>query len=94
MFFLYVFAFIGCSYVTTVSKEELFSLTKQWKEPKVAIWYYRGSDNDYHYFVYQDLGITRKYRIRVNELSIENSFLLTNNQRNWRVMLWGVHSLR
>ena len=68
--------------------------TKHLKEPKVAIWYYMGSDNDFHYFRFIDLGVKQDYRVRRNELEIPDSYPLGKNQAEWRVMRWGPHARR
>jgi hypothetical protein len=49
---IYLFIVVGCAQPETVSKVEIMTLSEKWKEPKVAIWYYKGSDEKYHYFKY------------------------------------------
>ena|SRR3989344_2316491 len=83
----------GCSEPETVTGVQLTELTKHWKEPKVAIWYYLGSDSEYHYFQFHDLGVTNNYRVKRNELSVESSFPLTKERKHWRVMPWGPQAL-
>lgn len=80
---------ISCSQPTTVSKAELMEITKHWKEPKVAIWYYMGSDNEFHYFRFIDIGVRQDYRVRRNELEIYETYPLGKKQNECRVMPWG-----
>lgn len=81
----------GCSEFEQVSNEKLQGLRKIWKEPKVAIWYYQGTDDKYHYFKYLDLGINNKYKVSKSEMRISNTFLFTKKQKEWRAMPWGPH---
>jgi hypothetical protein len=85
---------IGCSHVQTLSKLELERNTSHWKEPKVAIWYYMGSDSEFHYFHFMDIDKSQNFRIKKSELEIEPQFLLTKSFKKWRVMPWGPHSPR
>jgi len=79
----------SCTSITLVTKKELVPLTKEWKEPKVAIWYYKGSDVNYHFFKYVDLGIDKEYKIKKTEFQVENEYQLTSNKSSWHVMQWG-----
>lgn len=81
------FMLFGCNQPLTVSKANLMEITKHWKEPKVAIWYYTGSDAEYHYFRFTDLGDTKEYRVKREEMQIDTP--LTKKQKDWRVMPWG-----
>lgn len=85
---------LGCNQPLTVSKADLMEISKHWKEPKVAIWYYTGSDTEYHYFRFIDLGDTKNYRVKRDEMQIDSPKLLTKNQKDWRVMPWGPMSLQ
>jgi hypothetical protein len=85
---------LGCNQPLTVSKPELMELSKHWKEPKVAIWYYTGSDEGYHYFKFIDLNDTKDYRVKREEMKIDSPFPVSKNQKDWRVMPWGPLSLR
>ncbi len=69
-------------------------ITKHWREPKVAIWYYTGSDAEYHYFRFIDLGETKDYRVKREEMEIDATYPVSKNQKNWRVMPWGPMSLQ
>ncbi|MDH3830577.1 MAG: hypothetical protein OET87_05270 [Desulfobulbaceae bacterium] len=90
----YLFIVVGCAQPETVSKVEIMTLSEKWKEPKVAIWYYKGSDEKYHYFKYFDLGIKREYRVVKNEISLESTFSVTPNEEEWRAMPWGPYANR
>ena len=83
------FMLFGCRQPQTVSKAYLMETTKHWKEPKVAIWYYTGSDGDYHYFRFIDLGETKDYRVKRDEMQIDSPKPLMKDQKDWRVMPWG-----
>ena len=78
----------GCSHVETISYSKLLKVSKSWKEPKVAIWYYVGSDDSYHYFHFIDLGISEKYRVKKSEIHFD-TFPLTMDRGSWRVLPWG-----
>lgn len=82
---------LGCSESPTeVSAEELTELTQQWKEPKVAIWYYEGTDEEFHYFKFVDVDGTRFFKVRKSEMDIENPVLTTEKTGSIRrVMPWG-----
>lgn len=84
---------MSCSQPSTVSKAELIEITKHWKEPKVAIWYYMGTDNKFHYFRFIDLGVKQDYRVRRDELEIDETYPLTKKQNEWRVMPWGTQAI-
>jgi hypothetical protein len=84
---------ISCSQPSTVSKAELMEITTHWKEPKVAIWYYMGTDNKFHYFRFIDLGTKQEYRVRRNELQIDETYRLSKKQNEWRVMPWGSQAI-
>lgn len=71
---------ISCSRPSTVSKAELMEITKHWKEPKVAIWYHMGTDNEFHYFRFIDLGVKQDYRVRRDELEIHETYPLSKKQ--------------
>lgn len=64
-------------------------LTKSWKEPKVAIWYYVGTKEEFHHFLFRDLDGDKLYRIKVNELEMKPTFPVTKDQKKWQVMPWG-----
>ena len=83
----------SCSQPSTVSKAELMEITKHWKEPKVAIWYYMGTDNKFHYFRFIDLRVKQDYRVRRNELEIDGTYSLSQKQTEWRVMPWGPQAM-
>ena len=91
--FLVILFVVGCNERRQVTKQELIDLTHQWKEPKVAIWYYTGSDDEYHYFKFNDLGISKEFRIKREELEIINPYTPRKEQQEWRVMPWGPMAL-
>ena len=70
------------------------AITKVWNEPKVAIWYYKGSDDNYHYFKYADLGINKEYRVVISELELNESYPVRENYKEWWVMPWGPHAIK
>jgi hypothetical protein len=86
--------FAGCTNAETVSGPQLIELTKHWKEPKVATWYYVGSNSEYHYFRFYDVGGKRTYRVNKEELPMESIYPITKNRKEWRVMPWGPLSIR
>ena len=86
---LVFFVLTGCANAKTVSYSDLKARSESWKEPKVAIWYYQGSDEIYHYFRNQDLGKSEDYRVLRTEKTIEDEFQLNNDQSDWVVMPWG-----
>lgn len=84
----------GCGHdAQLVSKDELINMTHIVKEPKLAIWYYQGSDDTYHYFKHIDKGVNEEFRVLKSEIVIENEYSLRRNQRDWRVMRWGEHAI-
>jgi hypothetical protein len=78
--------------VPIVTGGELERLKAQWKEPKVSIWYYVGSKDNFHYFRHIDVDGTRTYRVSEAEQNVEKPFPLTSDEKLWRVMYWGVHA--
>ena len=69
-------------------------LTLDWKEPKVAIWYYLGSKDNFDYFLFRDLGAEKMYKVNSNDMKIENTFPLSKDNEQWRVMPWGPHAIK
>jgi hypothetical protein len=86
----------SCHEIKEIDKDTLLVKTKTWKEPKVAIWYYTGSDDDFDYFLYQDLGIKEYYKVNKNENIIKegNRFKPQSNSKKWKVMPWGIHAIK
>ena len=82
----------ACSQSEQVTKEQLEGISKTWKEPKVAIWYYQGTDEQYHYFKYIDLGINKNYKVVKDEMDVTDPFPYKKDQKEWRVMPWGPHA--
>ncbi|MGA2223902.1 MAG: hypothetical protein ABSH41_05610 [Syntrophobacteraceae bacterium] len=87
----------GCTKedVKTVSCHELEQISTRWKEPKVALWSYQGTQNGYHYFDFMDLpGLKQtRYRVSETEIQIAESFPLTLDKKRWRVLPWGPASI-
>lgn len=83
----------GCSLTQTVSRSELEEEKSVWREPKVSLWYYKGSKDGYHYFHHTDLGKERNYRISDKELEWANTFPFTNDRRNWKPLEWGARDV-
>lgn len=79
----------GCNDAKLVTSNELMKKTKVWKEPKVAIWYYVGSDEKFNYFYFTDLGVNETYKVLKDQMNIGYNFPLTKNQKEWKVMPWG-----
>ena len=89
---LYIFIGLivtGCTQYEHVSKENLIAATEHWKEPKVATWYYQGSDESYHYFNYYDLSINKHYKVSRDEIVINNPYPFGEEKHEMRVMPWG-----
>lgn len=80
----------GCKTAKTITFQQLMKYTQEWQEPKVAIWYYVGSDNEYHYFYFHDLNMDERYKVLRSEISLQYNFQLTKNRKKWKVMPWGV----
>ena len=80
----------GCQETREITYQQLMKRTEEWKEPKVAIWYYMGSDDEYNYFYFQDLNIEETYKVLRDEMHLEHNFPLTKNRKKWKVMPWGV----
>lgn len=76
-----------------IQKDALIEKTKHWKEPKAAIWYYTGSENDRDYFLYRDLGIEESYSVTSGEIDLTRTFPLTKERKTWVVMPWGPAAL-
>jgi hypothetical protein len=84
----------GCVSPRQISKNELIKTTRQWKEPKVAIWHYVGSKDGMDYFHFQDIGVHKIYSVESGQISLPHSFPLTKDQRTWIVMPWGPAAIR
>jgi hypothetical protein len=82
--------FPGCSVTRTVNRSELEQAKTVWKEPKVSLWYYRGSKDGYHYFQHRDLDGEKNFRISESELDWPNTFPLTRDRKEWKTLEWGV----
>jgi len=85
LFSLFLFS---CEAPKIIHYSELIEISKTWKEPKVAIWYYQGSDKIYHYFQHRDLGVEDQYIVIKSEFNIQEQ-VLSYNPNVWRVMPWG-----
>lgn len=79
----------GCDEAKLIRKNELLAKTKTWKEPKVAIWYYVGSDEKFDYFVNIDLNQFNSYKVTKHQIEKEQEFPITKDQSKWLVMPWG-----
>lgn len=80
----------GCESPEVISLKKLIELNENYKEPKVVICYYTGSDLTHHYFSFRDLGVNKIYKITKNEIKLDE-FEVTRNRDKWIVMPWGVH---
>ncbi len=83
---LLVFA---CGSQITLSGEKLLERTRQWKDPRAAVWYYMGSSDRYDYFYFHDAGIDQKYRVPAGEIGLNQKFVLNSKRDEWVVMPWG-----
>ena len=81
---------VSCMPVHTVSQSTLLERTKNWHEPKVAVWYYMGTKDGFQYFEFNDLGIHERYRVPASDCYIHESFPYTSDSKQWRVMPWGI----
>ncbi len=91
--FLILLICSGCvSSPVLISGEVLMQKTKKWNEPKVAIWHYMGSDSQYDYFNYTDLGDSGFYKVRIGEVDINKSKPFSDSSSNWVFMPWGPYS--
>jgi len=82
----------GCDEAKEISYSELIELSKTWKEPKVAIWYYQGSDNTFHYFQHIDLGTKDQYAVIKSSFKI-NEQTISKDVNDWLVMPWGPQTI-
>jgi len=80
---------LACGSAITIPGSRLIEQTRQWKEPKVAIWHYTGSSDRYDYFHFHDLNIDQAYRVPTGELTLTQRFPLTQDRSRWVVMPWG-----
>ncbi len=78
----------------TVSATQLQDLSRHWQEPKVAGWYYTGSDAAYHYFLFRDLDGDHAYRVQRGEMEFPLPFPATREEARWRPMPWGPEARR
>jgi len=91
---LLIFTYPGCKSAAIVSGNELMELTKHWQEPKVAVWYYMGTKENFYYFAFNDLGFynNKYYKVNIDDLHIADPYPFTTNRKKWRVMHWGPHA--
>ena len=92
---LYSFFFTACDTTTQIDKATLIQKTKTYKEPKVAIWYYTGSNENYDYFIYRDLGIEEHYKVKKSEKAITKEIRFippSTEDYTWKVMPWGTQT--
>jgi hypothetical protein len=76
--------FIGC--VTTVSRPELDARIYDHATETINGVYYMGSKDGYNYIVNITTLRSKKYRIKDNELHIDNPFPLTRDKEKWRLL--------
>ena len=94
-FILPLLLLLGCASPQTVSRADLDRAKRQWREPKVSMWYYMGSRDGFHYFHHDDLGSDQKdFRISEAEFSWPDTFPLTRHRTEWRRLDWGVYEKR
>jgi len=85
---------LACEQAQLITKADLMAKTRDWKEPKVAIWYYTGTGNGFDYFLHRDIDITELYKVTTNEIDIHEHFHVTKDQIKWVPMPWGPHALK
>jgi hypothetical protein len=76
-----------------IARDALMEKTRHWKEPKVAIWYYVGSQSGRDFFQHYDLGVSEVYSVATGEIPLPNIFPRTKKQKDWVVMKWGPAAL-
>ena len=86
LFVIGISAAVGAEPIT---RDALMEKTRHWKEPKVAIWYYIGSQNGRDFFQHYDLGISEVYSVTTGEISLPKTLPLSKKQKDWIVMKWG-----
>jgi hypothetical protein len=92
-----IFLMIGISAARgaeQITGDALMEKTTHWKEPKVAIWYYIGSQEGRDFFQHYDLGISEVYSVATGEIPLPKTFPRTKKQKDWIVMKWGPLALR
>ena len=72
-----------------ITRDALMEKTRHWKEPKVAIWYYIGSQNGRDFFQHYDLGISEVYSVATGEIPLPKTLPRTKKQKDWIAMKWG-----
>ena len=83
----------ACNRVEPITKDALIDKTHYWKEPKVAIWYYTGSQNGRDFFQHYDLGVSERYSVESGQIVLPQLFPVTRDQKKWIVMKWGPTAL-
>mgnify|MGYP001070294997 CR=1 FL=1 len=74
---------------TKVARKELDELIEQRKGQDTCLWYYTGSDAEYHYLRFYGPSETKDYRIRKEELQLDTLLPPNSRQKDWHVMPWG-----
>ncbi len=83
---------LGCSNPALVSYQSIQKKSQTIIEPKVALWCYIGSKNDFHFIHHKDLGVDKYYKVNKSEFEPKNIFPLSTNQQKWQVLPLGVHA--
>jgi Na+-transporting NADH:ubiquinone oxidoreductase subunit NqrF len=90
LIFILPLLLVGCAQPKTLTRTELDQLKSQRQEPKVSMWYYRGSKEGYLYFHHDDLGADQEdFRVAETELAWTNTFPMTHDRNKWRQLDWG-----
>jgi hypothetical protein len=76
-----------------ITQDALMEKTRHWKEPKVAIWYYIGSEDGRDFFLHYDLGVSEAYSVATGQIPLPKMFPHTKKRKDWIVMKWGPFTL-
>jgi hypothetical protein len=76
-----------------ITRDALMEKTRHWKEPKVAIWYYIGSQDGRDFFQHYDLGVSEVYSVATGQIPLPKTSPRTKKQKDWIVMKWGPFAL-
>ncbi len=72
-----------------LTKNELITLSRTWKDSELVQWHYVGTHEGYDYFHHRDLNTVMGYRVKEGEIEIDTKFEATSDETQWILMPWG-----
>jgi len=90
---------VSGTFTKQLSCADLSKRTREWKEPKLAVWSYMGTRDGYENFAAQDRpdgvistlisGNFKFFKVKESEIRLSRRFSLTEEPEKWTMLKWG-----